>query len=163
MPSAIGAGAALSQAKPDRPASSTSGFTSLQDETRLGGHAYRNHVDTTIQEAERDVVKRANSSRYFKRGTQRRGVFNSLEEANRLVAAALEANPGLVRQVASGASQQAEINMLFSQSTGLEASATAGSGVASINITYRLIVVLRASLSDPRGYYILTAYPTNKL
>ncbi len=93
VPSVIGAGAALTKPSQDRPASSTSGFTSLQDETSLGGPAYRNHVDTTIQEAERDVVKRANSSRYFKRGTQRRGVFNSLEEANRLVATALEAIP----------------------------------------------------------------------
>ncbi len=85
LPGAVGAAAALSQQGPKVPAT-PSGFTSLAEESKFGGHGYANHVNTTIAEAERWVLKRANSRRYGIRGTQRRGVFNSAAEADRLIA-----------------------------------------------------------------------------
>ena len=108
------------------------------------------------------MLKRANSRRYGRRGTQRRGVFNSAAEADRLIADVLAAHPDIVRQVSSGALSEAEIFKQFSQPTGLEASAKGPSSFATIGVTDKVLVVLRHIKTGSRGYYIPTAYPTKK-
>ena len=134
----------------------------MSEESQFGGHGYSDHVNTTIADAERWVLKRANSRRYGGRGTQRRGVFNSAAEADRLIADVLAAHPDIVRQVSSGVLKQAELIMQFSQPTGLEASAKGPSSIATISVTYGVKLVLRHLPGKTRGNYILTAFPANR-
>lgn len=131
------------------------------EEDFKNGHTLKLHVGMTDDQLAVEAVFNLSTSRARKRGEARAGTFDTIESANALVNAALEANADAVSAVGSGVVPFQAVYLELGTRTGREAVASLVRG----NVHYReasgVAVVLIHDPGRLRGFRIHTAYPMN--
>jgi hypothetical protein len=97
-----------------------------------------------------------------KRIDVRSGSFSSVEAANKLVNSTLAQNQGTVNQVAAGILRSDVVHAQFDSITGIEA---VGPNIRSeiyFRQTYGVGVMIRHDPDSPRGYLIVSGFPSNR-
>src|SRR5215208_4612234 len=138
----------------------------LEEEAR-GGHAIREHVGRTDAELIGRLEREYARLQFFgltlaETGRRRVGSFPSLSEANEWANKAIEANRGIVDEVASGRMTNAFITHRFGFVTGREAIVTPIERSIRVRRTYGIGVVIDHDRRTPRGFSVRTAYPRNE-
>jgi hypothetical protein len=90
----------------------------------------------------------------------RLGSFTSLQAATRLINSTLAQNRDAVDEVIRGPRGGAEVDAIFDSPTGYEAHLPTPQSIPYMRDTHGVHVVIARDPSFPRGYRVLTAYPT---
>jgi hypothetical protein len=131
------------------------------EEDFKNGHTLKLHVGVTDDRLAVEAVFNLSTSRARKNGEARAGTFDTIESANALVNATLDANADTVSAVASGVIPYKPVYLELGTRTGCEAVAS----LVRRNVHYRetsgVAVVLIHDPGRLRGFRIHTAYPMN--
>ena len=90
------------------------------------------------------------------------GSFSSLESANRLVNSVMDTHSDVVNEVAAGIRPGAALAVEFDSVTGREAFAATRNATPYMRETYSVRVVIKHDPASPFGYWIHTAFPSNR-
>lgn len=138
----------------------------ILDEDALGGHTYERHIGKLDEYLKARVVgSRTNVAGIFTVGERRAGSFTSLEAANKLVNSTLGQNVDRVDAFASGRFPSLPFMFVhadFERPTGYEAYAPNDRAQPRMRPTYGVTVFLRRTTASEKGYYVQSAWPTNR-
>jgi Bacterial CdiA-CT RNAse A domain len=141
----------------------------LEHENIEDGHTIREHVAKSeeyllerVRQEQFWYIKEYDSSRYYPPDGIRASSFPSLEAANKLVNAAIAADPEKLARVVSGDLGIAVFKVRFGSWTGIEAYAAGMYSSAYIRDTNGVIVVVKPTKELLYGFRIHTAYPTRR-
>lgn len=133
----------------------------LQEEDKLGGHAYRDHVGKSDTELLLRIVNTQSLKVLSKGYGAASGSFVSRDSANDLVNQVLREYKPEVDRVTAGEAPGATLNKRFGYPTGKEAAWLSLSETPFIRKTYEVRVIIRYAPGSSRGYRVLTAFPFN--
>mgnify|MGYP000848348417 CR=1 FL=1 len=136
-------------------------------EDALGGHTYERHVGKSEEYLKARIVgSRTNVAGIFTVGERRAGSFTSLEAANKLINSTLAQNGNRVDAVAAGRFPPSLPFMFvfadFDSPTGYEAFAPNDRAQPRMRPTYGVTVFIRRTSASEKGYYVHSAWPTNR-
>lgn len=137
------------------------------DEDALGGHTYERHVAKSGDYLKARVVgSRTNVAGIFTVGERRAGSFTSLEAANKLINSTISQNGPKVDGFSAGRFPHSlPVTYLitdFDSPTGYEAFAPNDRVQPRIRTTYGVTVRLVRTDKSEKGYYVHSAWPTNR-
>ena len=139
----------------------------LQEDEGDISHTIKDHVG----KSEVSLVNRILDSRItvlgYRAGLWRAGSFPSLVAANKLVSSTLSQNSSAVNDYLSGRGLNAfkpwlTVVGVFSSPTGVEAYVENLRMRPSIRATHLVKVIIRAAPERAKGFYVLTAFPTEE-
>ena len=132
----------------------------LQEEEARGGHAIRAHVNGSPEA----LVAQAREAfdREPRAQDSRSGSFSSVEAADKLVNSTLSQNRTIVDQVASGVRRRELLLATLNSVTGMEAVVPTARAQPFFRRTYGVGVMIEHDPSVPKGYSVVTAFPTNR-
>jgi Bacterial CdiA-CT RNAse A domain len=132
----------------------------LDEEEARGGHTLDKHVNKSPEA----LVAQAREAfdRNPRAQDSRSGSFLSNEDATRLVNSTLAQNRASVDQVASGIRFRELVQSHFESVMGIEAVMPSINTPPYIRNTYGVGVVIQNDPLSPRGYRIVTGFPTNR-
>jgi len=132
----------------------------LDEEEARGGHTLDKHVNKSPEA----LIAQAREAfdRNPRAQDSRSGSFLSNEDATRLVNSTLAQNRAIVDQVASGIRFRELVQSHFESVTGIEAVMPSINAPPYIRNTYGVGVVIQSDPLSPRGYRIVTGFPTNR-
>ncbi|MBV5266465.1 RNase A-like domain-containing protein [Pinisolibacter aquiterrae] len=131
------------------------------EEDFKNGHTLKLHVGMTDDQLAIEAVSNLSTSRARKRGDARAGTFDTIESANALVNATLDANADTVSAVGSGVVPFQAVYLELGTRTGREAVASLARGSVHYREASGVAVVLIHDPGRLRGFRIHTAYPMN--
>lgn len=139
----------------------------ILDEDSLGGHTYERHVGKSEEYLKARIVgSRTNVAGIFAVGERRAGSFTSLDAANKLVNSTLAQNSNRVEAFAAGRFPPSLPFMFvfadFDSPTGYEAFAPNDRVQPHMRPTYGVTVFIRRTSASEKGYYVQSAWPTNR-
>jgi Bacterial CdiA-CT RNAse A domain len=155
----------VAQAETDR-----SGYpVDILREEALGGHTFDRHVGKPDQYLKARILQnRANIAGIFGFGEKRAGSFTSLEAANKLVNSTMS-SPENVLKIQNFVGNTSVLRLPFQYvfknfktPTGYEAYSPETGYQPIMRSTYGVTIRLQRSTSDPRGYYVHSAWPMNE-
>jgi len=131
----------------------------LYDEEAFG-HTIEKHVNKTpealIRQAREAFVQNPDAF------DSRSGSFSSIEAATKLTNSTIAQNQAIVDQVASGMRLRDVVITHFLSITGIEVVVPSVTSPGYIRETYGVGVVIIHDRLSPRGFRILSAFPTNR-
>lgn len=135
------------------------------------GRARRSHLRAARQQPEEYLRARVLGSRrnvlgILSVGRKRAGSFSSVEAANKLVNSTLSQNQARVDAFVQGRFPMSLSFMYahadFDSPTGYEAYAPNDRSQPTMRTTYGVTVLIRRTDRNERGYYVHSAWPTNR-
>jgi hypothetical protein len=132
----------------------------LREEEARGGHTISAHVNRP-PEALKAQVQEA-FDREPRAQNVHSGSFSSVEAANKLVNSTLGKNRAMVDQVAAGLRTREVVFAEFESVTGIEAVGPNIRSEVYFRQTHNVGVVVQQDPYSPRGYFVLTAFPTSR-
>jgi len=142
---------------------------SVQEEDAKGGHTYERHINKSDEYLIGRITGEKIEVPYIVTlGEKRAGSFSSLEAANKLINSTMSdpLNHQKAEEFGSGSWKYLYPDLYlfkhFDSITGKEAYAPNDRQQPIIQPTYDVTVRLRRSKTDPRGYYIESAWPNNE-
>ncbi len=135
---------------------------SLEEEEARGGHAIREHVGKSYNV----LMSQSGASDTAVKNTARitEGTFGSIREAEDFTNLALRANKDIVDRVVNDkVTIRTPINERFGAVTGKEILAESDgiTTTARMRPTFSVRVIITYAENSPRGYRVVTAFPTN--
>lgn len=142
-------------------------FVAVSLEGALGGHTYERHVGKSEEYLKARIVGgRTIVAGIFTVGERRAGSFTSLEAANKLINSPLAQNGNRVEAFAAGRFPLSLPIMFvfadFDSPTGYEAFAPNDRSQPRMRPTYGVTVFIRRTMASEKGYYVHSAWPTNR-
>lgn len=131
----------------------------LREEDGRGGHTIEKHVSRPPQALIAQTMENFDQNPNAR--NSRSGSFSSLESANKLVNSTLAQNGAIVDQVASGVRPRDIVFAKFDSVTGIEAVMPNIRSQPYFQQTYSVGAVIYHDPSSPRGYTVLTAFPSS--
>ena len=134
----------------------------LMEERVYGGHTIENHIGRSDNEIIRDM--RADQRTFFIL-TRYRGIdgdFENLESATKLVNSTVSRNTQTIEDwLKNGSDDRLTVSSNFSSPTGREVFFRNPDANPVVSETYFVRAVLKKTDKNARGFYVLTAFPTN--
>jgi hypothetical protein len=139
----------------------------LLEEDALGGHTFERHVNKPDEYLKARILgSRRNIPFIGSVGEKRAGSFASLEAANKLVNSTLSKNQEKMDAFVQGRFSLSlpfmYVHADFDSPTGYEAYAPNDRSQPTMRSTYGVTALVIRSDRSEKGYYVLTAYPTNR-
>jgi hypothetical protein len=137
------------------------------EEDALGGHTFERHVNKPDEYLKARILgSRRNIPFIGSVGEKRAGSFASLEAANKLVNSTLSKNQEKMDAFVQGRFSLSlpfmYVHADFDSPTGYEAYAPNDRSQPTMRSTYGVTALVIRSDRSEKGYYVLTAYPTNR-
>jgi hypothetical protein len=131
----------------------------LRDEDARGGHTIEAHVNRGREALIAQALEAFDRDPHAENA--RSGSFSSLDAATKLVNSTLAQNQATVTQVANGLQDRVVVFASFDSVTGIEAVIPNRRSQPYFQETYDVGVVIFHDRFSPRGFTVLTAFPTN--